>query len=60
MLLVNLSPPQATFLTADIGNNVTHANDPLAALIIGLLGIVVGPNVIVGLTCSPVAVGGTW
>ncbi|KAF9460400.1 fungal hydrophobin [Collybia nuda] len=37
-------------------NSVTQANNPVAALLIGLLGIVVGPNVAVGLTCSPLSV----
>ena len=53
-------PPQATFLIADIGNNVTQANNPVAALIIGLLGIVVGPTVTVGLTCSSLSAGSSW
>ena len=55
--------PQATFLTADVGNTVTTANNPTAKLIIGLLGIIVGPTVIVGLTCTPISViggGGSW
>jgi hypothetical protein len=52
--------PQATFLTADVGNSVTLANNPAAALLIGLLGIVVGPTVTVGLTCSPVGSSGSW
>ena len=37
-------------------NKVTTSNDPVAKLIIGLLGIVLGPNVSVGLTCSPLSV----
>ena len=55
--------PQAAFLTADVGNTVTTANNSVAKLIIGLLGIVVGPTVIVGLTCTPISViggGGSW
>ncbi|KAI1797105.1 fungal hydrophobin [Ganoderma leucocontextum] len=37
-------------------NKVTTSNDPIAKLILGLLGIVLGPNVSVGLTCSPISV----
>ncbi|TFK32263.1 fungal hydrophobin-domain-containing protein [Crucibulum laeve] len=37
-------------------NKVTQANDPVAALLIGLLGIIVGGDVAVGLTCSPLSV----
>ncbi|KAF8065012.1 hydrophobin [Lyophyllum atratum] len=37
-------------------NSVTQANNPVAALLIGLLGIVVGPTVAVGLTCSPLSI----
>lgn len=37
-------------------NTLTTSNDPLAQLIAGLLGIVLGGNVGVGLTCSPLSV----
>jgi hypothetical protein len=64
MLLANLFFSRVTILTADVGNTVTQANNPVAALLIGLLGIVVGPTVIVGLTCSPISVvggsGSSW
>jgi len=40
------------------------ASNPAAKLIIGLLGIIVGPTVIVGLTCSPLSIigvgGSSW
>ena len=49
---------RATFLIADVGNSVVPASDPVTKLIIGLLGIVVSPTVIVGLTCSPLSVTG--
>ncbi|KIM41322.1 hypothetical protein M413DRAFT_146417 [Hebeloma cylindrosporum] len=34
-------------------NSVTHANNAVASLLIGLLGLVVAPDVAVGITCSP-------
>ncbi|KAK1231450.1 hypothetical protein PQX77_005430 [Marasmius sp. AFHP31] len=38
-------------------NSVTSAKDPVASLLIGLLGIVLQDvNVLVGLTCSPITV----
>ncbi|KAM5539234.1 hypothetical protein V8D89_007107 [Ganoderma adspersum] len=37
-------------------NQVTTASNPIAALILGLLGIVLGPDVSVGITCSPLSV----
>ena len=42
----------------NLGNSVTHANDLVAALLIGLLGLVVPSDVTVGLTCSPLSVVG--
>ncbi|KAK1229775.1 hypothetical protein PQX77_007152 [Marasmius sp. AFHP31] len=43
--------------TLECCNNVTTAKDPVAALLIALLGIVVQDvNVGVGLTCSPITV----
>ena len=44
---------------------VTEAKNPVAALILGLLGIVLGPDVVVGLTCAPISVigvgsGNSW
>ncbi|KAI0635574.1 fungal hydrophobin [Trametes polyzona] len=35
---------------------VTTAKDPVAKLLLGLLGIVLGPDVAVGLTCSPLSI----
>ncbi|KAG6916348.1 hypothetical protein DXG01_007239 [Tephrocybe rancida] len=43
-------------------NSVTHASDPVASLLAGLLGLVLGADVAVGITCSPlsiIGVGGT-
>ncbi|KDR76991.1 hypothetical protein GALMADRAFT_246172 [Galerina marginata CBS 339.88] len=37
-------------------NTVTTASNPVASLIIGLLGLVLGPDVAVGLTCSPLTI----
>ena len=37
---------------------VTQADNPVASLLLGLLGIVLGPDVTVGLTCSPLSVVG--
>ncbi|ESK84643.1 hydrophobin [Moniliophthora roreri MCA 2997] len=38
-------------------NTVTNADDPAAASVLGLLGIIIQDlNVVVGLTCSPVTV----
>ncbi|TBU54144.1 fungal hydrophobin-domain-containing protein [Dichomitus squalens] len=37
-------------------NTLTTASDPLASVILGLLGIILGPDVAVGLTCSPISV----
>ena len=37
-------------------NDVTTAKDPLAKVILGLLGIVLGPDVSVGLGCSPLSI----
>jgi len=52
--------PGLPFLTADVGNSVTQANNAVADLINGLLGIVVDPTVTVGLGCSPVLVASSW
>ncbi|KAF5384258.1 hypothetical protein D9615_003437 [Tricholomella constricta] len=37
-------------------NSLTTSSNPIASTLIGLLGVVVGPNVAVGLTCSPLSV----
>ncbi|RDB17186.1 Hydrophobin-1 [Hypsizygus marmoreus] len=37
-------------------NKVTNSKDPVASLLAGLLGIVLGADVAVGLTCSPLSV----
>ncbi|KAF8152957.1 fungal hydrophobin-domain-containing protein [Crassisporium funariophilum] len=37
-------------------NTVTTAANPLASLLMGLLGVVAPSNVLVGLTCSPLSV----
>lgn len=65
MLLVTLFFfSRATLLIVDVGNSVVSASNPAAKLIIGLLGIIVGPTVIVGLTCSPLSIigvgGSSW
>ncbi|OBZ72311.1 Hydrophobin-1 [Grifola frondosa] len=39
-------------------NQTTTADDPVAALLLGLLGIVLGADVPVGLQCSPLSVVG--
>ena len=53
------SSPRGHLSNRDIGNSLMQAKNPVAALIIDLLGIVVGPTVSVGLTCSSIsAVGG--
>lgn len=45
-------------------NSVTHANDKAASTLASLLGIVLDPDVAVGLTCSPLSVvgigGNSW
>ena len=47
---------QATFLTANVGNSVVPSTDPIAKLLLGLLGIVINdPTKEVGLTCSPIS-----
>lgn len=38
-----------------LGNSVTSANDKVASTIIDALGLVVSPEVAVGLTCSPLS-----
>ncbi|OJT15002.1 Hydrophobin-1 [Trametes pubescens] len=37
-------------------NSVEKASNPVASILLGLLGIVLGPDVVVGLTCSPISV----
>ncbi|GLB39644.1 putative hydrophobins [Lyophyllum shimeji] len=38
-------------------NSVTHSSDPVASLLLGLLGVAgLGSNVLVGITCSPLSV----
>lgn len=58
------SPGQCNTGPIQCCNSVTQANNPVAALLIGLLGIVVGPTVAVGLTCSPLSIigvgGNSW
>ena len=47
-----------------IGNSVTHANSKVRSLIEELFGVIVAPDVAVGITCSPVSVltgaGASW
>ncbi|KAG5644495.1 hypothetical protein DXG03_008322 [Asterophora parasitica] len=50
------SPNQCNTGPVQCCNSVTTSNDAVAKLLIGLLGIVVGPNVAVGLTCSPLSI----
>jgi hypothetical protein len=59
------STNQCTTGSQQCCNTVTTAKDPVASLLIGLLGIVVQDvNVAVGLTCSPISVvgvgSGSW
>ncbi|KAH9856675.1 fungal hydrophobin-domain-containing protein [Lenzites betulinus] len=51
-------PPGGSCSTGPVQccNQVVKADNPLASLILGLLGIVLGPDVEVGLTCSPLSV----
>ncbi|OBZ72136.1 Hydrophobin-1 [Grifola frondosa] len=50
------SPGQCNTGPIQCCNTVTTADNPLAALLLDLLGIVLGPDVVVGLTCSPISV----
>ncbi|KAF9026913.1 hydrophobin-domain-containing protein, partial [Hymenopellis radicata] len=52
------TPSQCTTGAIQCCNSLTLASNPVASLISGLLGIVVGGDVMVGLTCSPLSVVG--
>ncbi|RPD72480.1 fungal hydrophobin [Lentinus tigrinus ALCF2SS1-7] len=49
-------PPSCSTGPIQCCQQVEKADNPVAALILGLLGIVLGPDVVVGLTCSPLTV----
>ncbi|KAG6833259.1 hypothetical protein H0H87_009434 [Tephrocybe sp. NHM501043] len=49
-------PPTCSTGPVQCCNSVTTASSPVASLLTGLLGIVVGGDVAVGLTCSPLSV----
>ncbi|KAI0719189.1 fungal hydrophobin-domain-containing protein [Cerioporus squamosus] len=51
-------PPPSSCSTGPVQccNSLQKADDPVVALLLGLLGIVLGPDVEVGLTCSPISV----
>ena len=42
------------------GSSVTKANKSIRQLLKGLFGVVVGPNVEVGISCNPLAAHQTW
>ncbi|KAF9011752.1 fungal hydrophobin-domain-containing protein [Cyathus striatus] len=50
------TPSQCNTGAIQCCNSVTQASNPVAQLLIGLLGIIVGGDVAVGLTCSPLSV----
>ncbi|KAG6809650.1 hypothetical protein H0H92_015336 [Tricholoma furcatifolium] len=55
--------PSSTPQTCSTGpvqccNSITNASDAVASLIAGLLGLVLDPSLVVGLTCTPVSVAG--
>ncbi|KAJ3731549.1 hydrophobin [Lentinula guzmanii] len=50
------SPGSCTTGPVQCCNTVTTADDPVAALLLGLLGIVIPADILVGLTCSPISV----
>ncbi|KAI0351724.1 fungal hydrophobin [Trametes cingulata] len=37
-------------------DEITNASNPIAELLLALLGLVVGPDVAIGLTCSPISI----
>ncbi|KAI0719873.1 fungal hydrophobin-domain-containing protein [Cerioporus squamosus] len=51
-------PPPSSCSTGPVQccQSVEKADGSLAAVVLGLLGIVLGPDVVVGLTCSPISV----
>ncbi|EIW57210.1 fungal hydrophobin [Trametes versicolor FP-101664 SS1] len=49
-------PPTCSTGPVQCCNSVEKASNPVASLILGLLGIVLGPDVVVGITCSPLSV----
>ncbi|RPD59674.1 hydrophobin-domain-containing protein [Lentinus tigrinus ALCF2SS1-6] len=49
-------PPSCSTGPIQCCQQVEKADNPAAALILGLLGLVLGPDVEVGLTCSPISV----
>ncbi|RDX57003.1 fungal hydrophobin [Lentinus brumalis] len=49
-------PPSCSTGPIQCCDKVVKADNPIAALLLGLLGIVLGPDVEVGLTCSPLSV----
>ncbi|KAG6865218.1 hypothetical protein C0991_004341 [Blastosporella zonata] len=51
------STPTPTCTTGPVQccNSVTTASDPIASLLAGLLGLVLGADAAVGLTCSPLS-----
>jgi len=53
--------PQCNTGPVQCCNSVTTASDPVASILLGLLGVIgLGSNVLVGLTCSPLSIiGGT-
>ncbi|KAI0822559.1 fungal hydrophobin [Trametes gibbosa] len=51
-------PPGGSCSTGPVQccDKVTNAEDPVAKLLLGLLGIILGPDVAVGLECSPISI----
>ena len=62
LLFVSLSlfAQKRMIKVACIGNSVTYANKSIRQLLKGFFGVVVGPNVEVGISCSPLAAHTKW